>query len=56
MPKIYKLADGSHINVEDADVKFFTSSEMGKNAKEINFPTEGKQKGVQQSKQFLHRT
>lgn len=46
MPKIYKLADGSHINVEDADVKFFTSSEMGKNAKEINFPTEGKQKGV----------
>lgn len=46
MPKIYKLADGSHINVEDADVKFFTSSEMGKNAKEINFPTEGKQKGA----------
>jgi hypothetical protein len=46
MPKIYKLSDGSYLNVEDTDTEHFLSSKMGNGSKEIEVTSEGKQKGA----------
>ena len=52
MPKIYKLSDGSYLNVEDTDTEHFLSSKMGNGSKEIEVTSEGKQKVQQQSLQM----